>query len=408
MSDSIPPFEYLERYRNKGTRTYSRHSAYTEADDRYRPDSTHDHFALEIHMVPADHVNVYLANPTQTLRENYLQTDEVSMCIHPQMLEMCPDDPYLRQVLRNARSCTTIRVRPSSSTRTLLVDDPTSPHALKVHFPFRVSRYTRKMRDEVIEQAVTVSQELETGVCQLDEDFGFFREVLGIAFKNLEPDSPRGENWGYLIRDMIPFPRIDLEEILVPGFALYGEDYFDPEVPPLLIDLIDERDPVDYVLNQIMLPILRHWIGCFRRFGYLLEPHGQNVILAMDHEHTTRRIIHRDLNVGIDMRRREIVGLSPEGLNSYNQIGPLAFHSITYDRFMGGHFFDRLVSVCQSLDPNLAKEEFTGPCCDEFVRIFPEYGDYFPRTVWYFSEDRDEFGKPLHQDTGALPEWRPS
>lgn len=31
------------------------------------------------------------------------------------------------------------------------------PHALKVHFPFRVSRYGRKMRDEVIEQGKNVN-----------------------------------------------------------------------------------------------------------------------------------------------------------------------------------------------------------------------------------------------------------
>jgi siderophore synthetase component len=288
------------------------------------------------------------------------------------------------------------------------VDTPGVPHALKVHFPFKVSRYTRKMRAEVIEQAVNVSRELEAGVDQLDDDFAFLREVIGIAHRSLEPETSRNENWGYLVREMPPYPRRDKEISFVPGFALYGKDYFNPVAPPFIFELIQDRDPVEFVLAQIMLPIIRHWVRCFLQFGYLLEPHGQNVILALGGDHAIRRIVHRDLSVGIDMRRRAAVGLSEEGFNQYNRVEPKAFHSITYDRFMGGHFFDRLVMVCQERYPQIAKADFTEACREEFARLFPDYKSYFPETVWYFSEERDEYNKPLFQDTGTPPEWRPS
>jgi hypothetical protein len=209
---------------------------------------------------------------------------------------------------------------------------------------------------------------------------------------------------------MVPFPRRAETGLLVPGFALYGEDYFDAEAPLLLFDLIGDRgrrDPVAYILDNIMLPIVRHWIGCFLQFGFILEPHGQNVLLELDEDYSVKRIVHRDLSVGIDMRRRRKLGLPDEKLNNYNRMEDSAFHSITYDRFMGGHFFDRLVAACQSQYPDISREAFTQPCREEFARLLPEQAEYFPETVWYFSEERDQFNKPFYQDTGAVPEWRP-
>ncbi|PID81066.1 hypothetical protein CSB20_04315 [bacterium DOLZORAL124_64_63] len=48
QKNHLPPFSCLERYRNKGTR----HSAYTEADDQYRPDGTTGRFELETLVAP--------------------------------------------------------------------------------------------------------------------------------------------------------------------------------------------------------------------------------------------------------------------------------------------------------------------------------------------------------------------
>lgn len=403
----IPSFFYLERYRNEGTRTYSSHAAYSEAAEKYRPDTKRSQFELTWFDVPRDRMIVYTANPPPTLSAAYLSDDKVMFAIHPQVLEMCPDDPYVRLTQFMSTRHKTTSVVASSSTRTLYALGQSTPHAIKVHFPFKISRYSRKMRDEVLTQAINVSQELEEGVDRLDVGFAFLREVIGVAHRNLQPESARGENWGYLVRDMTPFPYLTGKPTLIPGFALYGRDFFDPETPLLLYDLIGDRDPVAFVLENIMLPIIRHWVGCFLHFGYLLEPHGQNVILEVGADNTISRIIHRDLSVGIDMRRRRDIGLPDHRLNHYNRMEHDKFHSITYDRFMGGHFFDRLVAACQEKYPGLDRDDFVHPCREEFARICPEYQRYFPRTVWYFSEKRDQFNKPLYQDTGVAPEWRP-
>ena len=407
MQPSIPPLTYSDRYCNEGTRTYSRHADYTEAERTYRPDSPQESFDLPVFELPREQMLVYTANPPLELEKSYLGKERIRFLIHPQVLAAEADEAYVNRTLSMGKLCEPITVSPSSSTRTLYVQGHTAPHAVKVHFPFRISRYGRRMRDEVVEQAINVSNELEGGIERMAGDFAFLREVIGVAHRNLDPGSPRGENWGYLVRDMTPCPQVNETRTLLPGFALYGRNYFDEKQERLLFILIGDRDPKAFILEQIMLPIVRHWVACFLNFGYLMEPHGQNVLLELNSAGEIRRIVHRDLSVGIDMRCRRHIGLADTGLNAYNRMEDGNFHSIAYDKFMGGHFFDRIVQACQERYPDLEAEAFRKPCRDEFSRLFPDHGRYFPPTIRYFSETRDRFGKPGYKDTGLMPQWRP-
>ncbi len=398
---------YLDRYRNEGTRTYSKHSAYSEAQLKYQPATGDESFLLNIFTVPEQEMNVYTANPPEALSKRYLTPDGVLFCIHPQVLDYYPEDSYVKLIKEKSTSAQTVAVMPSSSTRTLYVMDEYS-HAVKVHFPFRVSRYGRKMRDEVIEQAIHVSLDLEQNLHHFDSSFAYLREVIGVACKNLDETTARDENWGYLVRDMRPFPLVDRTGELIPGFALFGKDYFKPDLPPLLYELIGEAEPVSFVLENIMLPIVTHWVQCYKNFGYMLEPHGQNTLLEVDDDNKITRIVHRDLSLGIDMRLRDEKGLTSSHLNEYNKMDYGDFTSITYDMFMGSHFFDRIIACCQEKYPHLTEEDFRAPCREKFSQLFPEYKRYMPKTIIYFSEKRDKFNKPLYQDTGRKPLWRPS
>ena len=401
------PLGYLDRYRNEGTRTYSQHAAYTEAEERYRPDSALESFELPVMELPAERMKVCLADPAPELAARYLHDDTVAFCIHPQVLEAFPDDAYVRRSRDLGSLRPPLRVSPTSSTRTLSVRADGSPHALKVHFPFRVSRYERRMREEVVQQAIQVSAEIERHIEELDGDFAFLREVLGITHENLEPHSTRGENWGYLVRELTPYPQSVAEIRLVPGFALYGADRFDPGARPLLLELIADDHRVERVLETIFFPVIRHWIQLFLTLGFILEPHGQNALLEVDGRGRILRIVHRDLSLGIDMRRRRDLGLPDAGLNGYNRMETGDFASIAYDMFMGGHFFQRIVETLGRDDPSVRPGAIHGACREEFCRLFPEHRDYLPGTVRYFSEDRDEFGKPRLMDTGKAPVWRP-
>lgn len=399
-------FVYLDRYRNEGTRTYSKHSEYSECKAEFKPTSRQKDFNLITFEVPREHLLIYTANPHHEIRNTYLRDEGAVFCIHPQVLEEYSEDPYVVHLKKVGKPGPEIRVCPSSSTRTLYVEKGIF-HALKVHFPFRVSRYGRKMRDEVIEQAINVSKDLEYGIETFDKSFAFLREVLGVAFTTLHPTDNRGENWGYLVRDMRPYPHTDNNVHLVPGFALYGKDFFSPATPPLLFDIIGDADPLEYIVKNIMLPIIGHWVQCYRSFGYMLEPHGQNVLLEVDDENNITRVVHRDLSLGIDMRRRQDLFISSYHLNNYNQMYNGEFSSITYDMFMGNHFFDRIIACCRQRYPAIHHDDFRAPCRALFDSIFPEHKEYIPAKVYYFSEKRDQYQKPGHQNTGKKPRWRP-
>jgi hypothetical protein len=73
---------------------------------------------------------------------------------------------------------------------------------------------------------------------------------------------------------------------------------------------------------------------------------------------------------------------------------------------MGNHFFDPIVRLLQTKH-SVRHIDVVGPCREEFASAFPDHEEYLPRTVRYFSEERDTYGKPLYQDTGHLPKWRP-
>ena len=99
----IPSFTYLDRYRNEGTRTYSLHSDYTEADERYRPTAIHQGFELPAFLIPSQETEIYAANPSPAIRASYLRGDAVLFCIHPQVLERQREDPYVQRTLALGR-----------------------------------------------------------------------------------------------------------------------------------------------------------------------------------------------------------------------------------------------------------------------------------------------------------------
>jgi len=403
----VPPLTYLERYRNEGTRTYSEHAAYTECRPAYQPTIGAPEFDLPVWELPQNVMQVYRADPPAELEARYLPGDRALFVVHPQLINDDAGDPWLARTAALGRSLPPIRVSPGSSTRTLFVVDRVHPHALKVHFPYRVSRYGRRMRDEVVAQAIAVSGESQAWGGRSDPSFAFLREVIGVTHPRMESESARGENWGYLVRDVRPFPHAHEERRLITGFALYGRDRFDPEIEPLIFDLADASDRVGWTLQHIMLPAVRHWIRCYRALGLILEPHGQNLLLEIDGRGAVQRLVHRDLSVGIDMRRRRDVGLADGRLNEYNRFEDGAFASIAYDRFAGGHFFSYLASLLMERDSRVSIEDFRGPCREEFGRLFEDHERYLPRSVHYFSNERDAHGKPLYHDTGERPAWRP-
>ncbi len=214
----------------------------------------------------------------------------VSFAVHPVafMVEGVDKPPWLHLLTTaQARSESQLmRVAPSASSRTLIILDPRStnseqlpPFAVKCHCPVRISRYYRHFESHTVRHAVMMSAELER------INIPILPETLGIALPNTKD---RQGGWGFVVREMTPRPAIlDRKTKLMPCFSLYGRDIHDLEGEPLLVKLIrhqSKKNAINYVLDYIMVPIIRNFCKAFLQLGILLEAHGQNTLLAGIHE----------------------------------------------------------------------------------------------------------------------------
>ena len=89
---------YTDRYLNEGTRTYSNHAPYTDAQEEYRPNSRYPGFDMIVYKVPRDQMNIYTSNPPIGLSNIYLGKD---MILYTQKFPECikPGHSPLKSIL---------------------------------------------------------------------------------------------------------------------------------------------------------------------------------------------------------------------------------------------------------------------------------------------------------------------
>lgn len=336
---------YMERYVNEGAKTYSILASRTEAAPRYRPESEQPSFDLVTVFMPPDRVSVHQAGCPSALSSRYLTEKGVLFPIHPDTWD-CDDVPGIADI-RAMQRAPAIQVAPTASTRTVLVmeaDGDVPTHFIKLHYPFYISRFKRKLRRKDIHNAVAATRELASITAP---EFAYLPEIMGGIFGAGE------EAWGYLLREATAHPPVD-GRFLIPCFALYAGDTLDPGRAPLLVQLIDhlQADPATFVVEELIGPIIECWSRVSHERGLLLQSHAQNLLLEVDDNLTPCRIVHRDLDVWIDLAVREEAGLSnpfidialrPDKVHPVDQ-----FYSLIYDRFMGRGFFDYLLRLLSS------------------------------------------------------------
>ena len=414
---------YLERFVNVGTRTYSKMSNYTELPRKYRPE-TEESSSFEIPLIrlPRQCVECTVANPSAALQKYFMHENEktVSFAVHPVVFEVSENDqpPWLNLVKKaQARFKTpVVCVAPFASSRSLLALDPEGdtkrhlpPFVIKCHCPVRISRYIRDLGPQTIRHSVLMSHELErSGIPILPE-------TLGISL----PAVRGGKcGWGFIVREMTPRPAIlGCRTQLIPCFSLYGRDVHDIEGDPLLVKLIrhqSKKHAADYILDYIMLPIIRNFCSTFLRSGILLEAHGQNILLEIDASTCEPlRVVHRDFDLVLDSRIRTGRGLQMESFveaeleSGYSEHSESGWLSMIYDSSIGHHHFDYLADLAR--DYFGVKKTFLQEQCQKaFAEAFPNSLDYFPNDVHYYADTAIERDNYPVVSTGKKPVWRPS
>ncbi|MGI5241345.1 hypothetical protein [Dactylosporangium sp. CA-139066] len=397
--DPIALWQYAERYLGVGTRTYSPYAADLDIADEFHPQRGAASFELPTFRVPAGAGQYRRAAPRSPLHGLYSSPDGFLLPVHPNTLDS--PDLFGAAQLRDLEPGPALTVVPSANARTVFVTaadgTPVEPHFVKLHYPRRLSRFTRRLRRPVIELQLWVSDEL------LRVGTPILPEVGGAWF---DPAGALGEEaWGYLVRAARPLS--PAPAWTVPLFALYGHDVHAPGDPPLLVQLVESsgEDPTDYVAQRIVAPMVALWSSTARSTGCPLETHGQNTLFTFDVTTNRTKVIYRDCAIYVDSAARAAASL-PGGLPPANVIPrdvPLAadeVFSLTYDSFMGHHALSYIAALAaerwnvreESLH-KAARSAFTTP-------------DLLPPSVFYYDNVLRDDGDWKLVDTGEPPVWR--
>jgi hypothetical protein len=395
---------YAERYLGGGTRTYSSFSDFIDVSPACHPQSGSDTFPLQTFWIEGDSGLWLKSRLTFDHIHHYYDGRRFLLPVHPDALSC--DALLYRNILQAAAPGPLMRVSPAANVRTVFVhsmgDRPVAPHWLKLHYPRRLSRFTRRLRQRIIELELWVSDELHrVSVPTLAEVAG---GVIG---------ADPAERWGFLLREATP-----RHEALPPGseffpcFALYGTDHFEPARPPLLAQLIERSgEPAEaFLIKRILEPLITMWIKALRSAGLILETHGQNTLFAYHQPSGRSAVIYRDcaLYVVPELRRRE--GL-PLDYPAKNILGLDVEHpapqmlSLVYDRFMGNHFLAYVARIAEERF-HLPADRLKQAAREIFRASIGDLASLFPAREYYYSDRLLPNNKWELVDTGRDPAWR--
>ncbi|UQA62691.1 hypothetical protein [Polyangium aurulentum] len=407
-------FVYAERYLGGGTRTYSPYSEHIDGTPAYHPRVGHRTFALP---------SFFLRSGQYTWLGNGLLSPDVAhyhdgrallMPVHPDALSC--EELLHRDILAAAEPGPPILVSPTANVRTVFVHAiagrPVEPHFLKLHYPRRLSRFTRRLRQPIIELELWVAKELDRIRTP------FLAEVGGGV---IGPDGQGSEDvhaieedrWGFILREALPrHAPLPGGSDLMPCFALYGTDHFSPNDPPLLAQIVEHsgEHAEDFITERILAPMIGMWIDALRSAGFLLETHGQNTLFAYDPASRRSAVAYRDCALYISPPLRTQIGL-PLDYPPKNVIGLDVKHalpkvlSLVYDRFMGHHHLAYIARAAQQ-HLGLPEGRLQAAAQAIFRARIGALGSLFPEHEFYYAEELYPNNRWELVDTGERPVWR--
>jgi len=395
---------YAERYLGGGTRTYSSFSDYIDVSPACHPQTGGETFPLQTFWIQGGSGRWLNSRLTFEGIHDYFDGQRFLLPVHPDALSC--DTLLYRDILQAAAPGPLLRVSPSANVRTVFVhaidDRPVAPHWLKLHYPRRLSRFTRRLRQSIIELELWVSDELHrVGIPILAEVAG---GVIGA-----EP----AERWGFILREAMPrHQEIPPESDFFPCFALYGTDHFEPARPPLLAQLIERSgEPAEaFIIERILAPMITMWIRALRSAGLILETHGQNTMFAYHQQTGRSAVIYRDcaLYVAPELRQRTRL---PLDYPAKNIIGLDVMHpvpqmlSLVYDRFMGDHLLAYIARVAEERF-QLPAHRMKQAAKELFKANIGDLSSLFPGREYYYSDRLLPNNTWELVDTGREPAWR--
>ncbi len=381
-------------------------ATYTEFPKEYCPGAPA--YELPLYTVARATCTVFTAHqPSLDLLKRYLQEELILFPVHPVNVEN-DQIPHIQKICLGDLSHAL--VKPTSSTRTTYVlGEPTlTPHCIKMHTDLRITRWRRHMERRQVSHAVAVTRIFEASTV-FGSGLAYFPESIGAVYGT----EGRNNDWGFIIREMESRPyQQTLPHQMIPLNALYIAP--DSDMLPLLARMIEQSDcnPIEFITQKVIQPLLEGWISIYLETGILLEPHGQNVIVELDEDGAITRFAHRDFDCDINRDIVEEKGYSLEGLNQNNffstagddwapQGAPV---SIVFDNSVRV-VLEALANLGQryfEIDPNNVREN-----CRSFLSShFQEFlSRHLPSNGKAYNLSRKEGGIEVIEKEHA-PDWR--
>jgi hypothetical protein len=279
-------------------------------------------------------------------------------------------------------------VSPTSSARTVRVIG-SDPVYIKLSYDQLIGRTPRQIGRKQAISAIEVSNVISSAIDdhRLTPRFRFMREIFAEVVVKTE-----AEEWGYVVRESEPYPTRCDEPYLIPAFSLFAKDRKFPQDPPLLDQLLELNggSPWEYVIDDLVRPLIEAHFDILKACGLQLEPHAQNILFSFDKDYRPKSVVARDAesidkDFGLIERNNLPVSFTETGYkclraSDYNyQI----MHSFMFDFKMGEYLLQPLVEWLSKrcgIEQAKIYSAIRGITNDNLAGL---PADFFPDSSWF-------------------------
>ncbi len=278
-------FEQLRNDRIENTDQFASIMQYT-FDEKYLPENQ-PLIPMRAALIPLEELDSYMPPNTQIPEENLVVKKGKKyfpFLIHPE------SEKFFKEKLAPYEWVDDYVATPLSSHRSMVVwkkDGSTKPFGVKISLDAEVGGVRRLLSRNQIERAFAMHT--------------FFSSIPSSELKEKkvhilgEPISfiPKGADAGMTLRDLPPLELGGNKEV-VPMFSIYSRG---PDNHPKIVDLLKKMEltPKKMAVDFIMEPLLDHYFYFASQFGFVGEPHEQNVLVELEGGKLNGHFYYRDM-----------------------------------------------------------------------------------------------------------------
>lgn len=320
---------------------------------------------------------------------NFLKTTCTSsdfIFIHPDMV--------------NDLSCSKVKIDksdykavPTSSSRTVHLKGKNSLF-IKLHYNGIIGRINRDLTHRHALASVELTQMIKE---VLDNNIDFKNVcILPESGAKIIYNEVSDYDFGMVIRDAKPYGHNSSNvKYMIPAFSLFSKDRKNLVDPTIISQLINRNDddPKQYLLDNILIPLVKIYFNFIRTHGLQLELHSQNFFIGLDEDFHIVAFIMKDMeSIDIDETYRKELGLKsklkcyPYKHIEHTQYNYKIKHSFMFDYKLCEY---TLLSIIQSVckDYGLESDEFIDAVksvVNKEIKLLPN--SFYPKD-WYVFEN---------------------